>query len=132
MTRIAAYLGQLILVTVALIAATAAIGWWGIAIAAFVWGMWAAHSTQQDAHGTRAATCASIAAALAWTSLLLWTAARGPLPALITALGQIAGAPGSVLVVATVLFPALLAWSAATVGSALSAYLVRQSLPTAH
>jgi hypothetical protein len=138
MTRLAQILGRLLLLAVALVAATVAIGWWGIAVAAFGWGVWIGRPIPRGAaepwnwtgrsHNDRAIAHAgarriAVAAALAWSSILVWTAVRGPLPALIRALGQIAGAPGSVLILATVLFPTLLAWSAATVGGAIAAYL---------
>jgi hypothetical protein len=132
----AAILVRLLLLTLALIAATVAIGWWGIAIAAFAWGMWAGRPasrgerepwnwtdrpTDGDEVARGAARSATIAAILAWSSILLWTAARGPLAALVTTLAQVARAPGPILILVTLLFPAVLAWSAATVGAAITA-----------
>jgi hypothetical protein len=46
----------------------------------------------------------------------VWTAGSGAFGTLITELGQIARAPGWVLVVMTVAYPGVLAWSAAVVG----------------
>jgi hypothetical protein len=103
--RFVAWTGEVVLLAIAMVAATAVGGWWGVLAAAFVWGVW-----------SRRAGGVAIAAVCAWGSVLVWTAVSGPLPALVAALGTIAGAPGWVLVVATLVFPAVLAWSAAVVG----------------
>jgi hypothetical protein len=102
----AAWSGEVGLLAIAMVAATVVGGWWGVLAAAFVWGAWSGRAGR-----------VAVAAACAWGSVLVWTAASGPLPALVAALGAIAGAPGWVLVVATLVFPAGLAWSAAVVGS---------------
>jgi hypothetical protein len=103
--RFVAWTGEVVLLAIAMVAATAVGGWWGVLAAAFVWGAWSGR-----------AGGVAIAAVCAWGSVLVWTAVSGPLPALVAALGTIAGAPGWVLVVATLVFPAVLAWSAAVVG----------------
>jgi hypothetical protein len=97
--------GEVVLLAIAMVAATAVGGWWGVLAAAFVWGAWPGRAGQ-----------VAIAAACAWGCVLVWTAASGPLPAVVAALSSIAGAPGWVLIVATLVFPAVLAWSAAVVG----------------
>ena len=105
MRRFVARFGEVVLLAIAMVAATAVGGWWGVLAAAFVWGAWPGRAGR-----------VAIAAACAWGSVLVWTAASGPLPALLAALSSIAGAPGWVLIVATLVFPAVLAWSAAVVG----------------
>jgi hypothetical protein len=105
MRRYVAAVAEILMVTVALVAATAVSGWWGIGLAAFVWGAW-----------TGRARVVAVAAVCAWGSVLVWTAGSGALGRLIAEMGQLAMVPGCVLVVATLVFPAVLAWSAAVVG----------------
>jgi hypothetical protein len=93
------------MLTIALVAATAVGGWWGVGLAAFAWGAW-----------TGRARVVAAAAVCAWGSVLVWTAGAGALGRLIAELGQVAMVPGWVLVVATLVFPGVLAWSAAVVG----------------
>jgi hypothetical protein len=107
------------LLTLALVAGTVAIGWWGIPVVAFAWGLLAGGPAFRGEIIRFAASSATIAAIFAWGAILVWTAARGPLPVLITTVGQVAGAPGAILVLVTLLFPAVLAWSATTVGAAI-------------
>jgi hypothetical protein len=90
-----------------MLAATAVCGWWGVGIAAFVWGAWAGR-----------VRVVAVAAMCAWSGVLVWTAFSGAFGTLIAELWQIARAPGWVLVVATVVFPGVLAWSAAAAGAA--------------
>jgi hypothetical protein len=96
---------ELVMLTIGMLAATAVCGWWGVGIAALVWGAWAGR-----------ARVVAVAAVCAWSGVLVWTAGSGAFGTLITELGQIARAPGWVLVVATVVYPGVLAWSAAVVG----------------
>jgi hypothetical protein len=105
MRRYVAAVAEVVLLTVALVAATATGGWWGIGLAAFVWGAW-----------TGRARVVAVAAVCAWGSVLVWTAGSGALGRLIVEMGLVAMVPGWVLVVATLVFPAVLAWSAAVVG----------------
>jgi hypothetical protein len=105
MRRFIAWGGEVVLLAIAMVAATIVGGWWGVLAAAFVWGAWSGRAGR-----------VALAAAWAWGSVLVWTAASGPLAAVIAALGTIAGAPGWALVVATLVFPAVMAWSAAVVG----------------
>jgi hypothetical protein len=119
--RSVAWSGEVALLAIAMIAATAVGGWWGVAVAAFVWGAWSGR-----------AGGVGIAAVCAWGSVLVWTGVIGPLPDLVTALGTIVGAPGWVLVVATLVFPGVLAWSAAVVGGVVNDKELRtaESRPT--
>jgi len=88
------------------------IGWWGVLLVSIGWGLVA------EAH-TKPARAAALAAVLAWSVLLLWTAMRGPLWKLSEMLAGIFGLPAVVLLIVTVIFPGLLALSsAALVGEA--------------
>ncbi|HET7188880.1 MAG TPA: hypothetical protein VFI52_12040 [Gemmatimonadaceae bacterium] len=60
----------------------------------------------------------ALAAAIAWALLLLVDATTGRLGVAATTLGGVLRVPGVVLVLITLAFPALLAWSAATVAIA--------------
>jgi hypothetical protein len=95
-------------VAAAMAALTWLVGWWGVVLAALIIGF---VFPNEGSGGWRIA----LAAALAWGALLLVDAAGGPLGPLVQQLAAIMRAPAVVLMVATLLFPALLAWSAATV-----------------
>lgn len=86
------------------------VGWWSVPAIALAWG-WLMGPTRQPA--IRAAA----GAALAWMGWLAYDAMRGPAGRLARTLGQLMHLPAVVLVVVTVLFAIILAWSAATVGS---------------
>lgn len=87
------------------------IGWWAVpAVAAFVGSV----LHVRDGVAWRMA----LAAALAWALLLLVDAAGGRLGVAATTLGGVVRLPAVVLVLITLAFPALLAWSATTVAIA--------------
>ena len=96
-----------LVVTVAMAALTWLLGWWGVLVAALVVGF-VFH--REGGGGWRIA----LAAGLAWGALLGVNAASGSLGAVITTLGGVIGVPGVILVLLTLVFAALLAWSAAT------------------
>jgi hypothetical protein len=100
--------------------------WWGVPALALAYGVLAG-----SRRGTRAFVPAAVAAAavFAWGGLLAWTAVRGPVAALIAMLASVAGFPAMVFVLLTLLFAALLAWSAATVGLAIGATAARDDAP---
>ena len=106
MTLKTARVVELVMLTIGMLAATAVCGWWGVGIAAFAWGAWVGR-----------VRLVAVAAMCAWSGVLVWTAGSGAFGTLITELGQIARAPGWVLVAMTVVYPGVLAWSAAVVGS---------------
>lgn len=95
-------------VAVAMAALTLLLGWWGVLLAALVTG-WAFR--REGGGGWRIA----LAAAVAWGALLLADAASGALGAVMRTIGGVMRVPGIVVVLLTLAFPALLAWSAATV-----------------
>ena len=83
------------------------LGWWGVLVAASVAGF--VHF-RVGGGGWRVA----LAAAVAWGALLLVDAAAGSLGAVTRALSGVLRVPGPALVLLTLAFPALAAWSAAT------------------
>ena len=87
---------------------TWSLGWWALVVAAMIAGaVW-----------RRPAPIAA-AAAISWLLLLVVDARGGRLGALSILLGGIFPVPGAVLMVVALLFAALAAWSAATVGAEL-------------
>lgn len=86
------------------------VGWWGVVLAAVVVGLL---PFRQDGGGWRVA----LAAAAAWGALLLADATVGPFRAVAGALAGVLRVPAPVLVLLTLAFPALVAWSAATLAA---------------
>jgi hypothetical protein len=84
------------------------LGWWGVLLAASIVGY---VFFREGGGGWRVA----LAAAVAWGSLLAIDAAAGPFGTVARTLAGVLRLPGLVLVLLTLAFPALLAWSAATV-----------------
>jgi hypothetical protein len=72
----------------------------------------------RGASGTPAS--AAVGGALGWAALLAADAARGPVGSVAESLGSVMQVPGVAIVAATLLFPAALAWAAATVAGAAS------------
>ena len=85
--------------------ATFGLGWWSVPIVAVLWAL-----VSRDANR---AALAALCAAGGWATLLLLDIARGPVATMGTKVGAVMGVPPVVLGIATLLFPALLAWSAA-------------------
>ena len=96
---------RLILLSVAFAVATVAIGWWGVPLAAAIYGV---ISRQQRS----SAIVAGIAGVLAWSELLLFDAARGPIGVLAQTLGGVLNAKPIAVYVLTLAFPGLLALTA--------------------
>ncbi|MEO8563268.1 MAG: hypothetical protein ABI601_14385 [bacterium] len=96
--------------TLAIAAMTWVAGWWGVVLVALVVG-----AVQWRRRGIGWTT--ALAAIVAWGALLLADAAKGRFGALASAIGGVMRVPAAALVVVTLLFAALLAWSAAVVGS---------------
>lgn len=84
-------------------------GWWAVPILALIAG----------AAAIRPVFVAG-AASLSWALLLVLDAAQGPFNRILSMLGGVMGLPGIALVILTLLFPALLAWAAATLGTLVS------------
>lgn len=87
------------------------VGWWGVALVALLVGAASRHA--------RAASLTALGAAFGWGALLVIDARDGRLMAVATSLGGIFHVPGAALLLLTLCFAALLAWSAAAVGHAL-------------
>lgn len=92
---------HVVLLVLAMLAATWIASWWGVALVAAAWG-WRGRALD-----------AAIAAFVAWVGLLAWTASTGALMPFATRLGGIFSVPPWAMVVVTPVFAALLAWGAA-------------------
>ncbi len=97
---------KLILLAEAFAVATFALGWWTVPVVAAAW---AAYSTDDNR-----ARIAALCAMGGWATLLGLDFARGPVGTMGTQLGGVMNLPPTVLYILTLVFPALLAWSAAT------------------
>lgn len=95
------------LVALAALIGTWVLGWWSVPTIALVAGLL----------GCRAALV-SAASAAAWLLLLLFDMASGYIPRIAGALAGIMGLPAAALFLVTLALPALLGWSAASVGDA--------------
>jgi hypothetical protein len=93
-----------------MVATTWFAGWWGVPLAALVLGVMG-----RERRGI--AWLTSLAAMVAWGALLLLDATSGRFGALATAIGGVMRVPGAVVIVVTLMFAALLAWSAAAIGA---------------
>ena len=96
---------RVIVLALAMAALTWFIGWWGVLLVSIGWGLVA------ETHTNPARTTA-LAAMLTWSALLLFTAMRGPVWRLSETLADIFGMPAFVLLIATFVYPGLLAFSA--------------------
>jgi hypothetical protein len=96
---------KFILLAEAFAVATYGLGWWSVPLVAVAWAL-------ASADGNKARTAAFCAMG-GWATLLLLDVARGAVGTMGMKLGGVMGIPPAVLWIATLLFPALLAWSAA-------------------
>jgi len=108
---------KFLLLTEAFAVATYAAGWWAVPAFAMICGL----AVEPKARPVR---FIALCAASGWASLLLLDTARGPMGELSRRFAGVMGLPPAVLIAVTLLFPALLAWSAATIGVA-----VRRMIP---
>ncbi len=99
---------------VAIALATAALGWWAVPLVAAVWALAIPHAT-----GTwwRAA----LAGSGGWALLLALAATQGPVGDLAAKVGAVFALPGFAFVLLTLLFPAVLAGSAAELATGIRA-----------
>ena len=109
--------------TVLMMVLTWLIGWWGVPLVALLGGL--VHY-REGGGGWRIA----LAGALSWGALLAVSAASGSLGAVMATVGGILRVPGVVLVLLTLAFPALLAWSAATAAAETRRLLDRRGAAT--
>lgn len=94
-----------ILLAEAFAVATFGLGWWSVPLVAAVFAL-------VSASGNRA-IIAALCAAGGWATLLLLDFAKGPVATMGSKLGGVMHLPAVALYTATLLFPALLAWSVA-------------------
>jgi hypothetical protein len=104
----------LLALLVAFAAGTWAVGWWAVPALALAHGLW----RRGRAPG---AVFVGLTAGLAWGLLLAAAAATGPVGALAARLATLMGLSAPALYAATIVCPALLAWSAAALGGAVTA-----------
>ncbi len=109
---------KFLLLTEAFAVATYAFGWWAVPLLAFAWAAFV--------HTRRPVLFATICAASAWAAMLLNDAARGPVNTVGDRFGGILGIPSIALIAITIVFAALLAWSASCVGAAVRKSLFRK------
>jgi hypothetical protein len=96
-----------VLLAEAFAVATYGLGWWSVPIVAAIYAL--------ASPSKRKALIAAACAAAGWATLLLLDIAKGPVIAFGSKLGQVMGMPAIALYLMTLLVPALLAWSAATI-----------------
>ncbi len=94
----------------AMVLGTGLFGWWSVPVLGLGYGAWRGEEP--------AAAFAALAALLSWGSLMAWNGLSGPVLALAGSLGEVMGLPGWSLILATLLFPAVLAGAAANLGAA--------------
>lgn len=100
-----------VLLAEAFAVATHALGWWTVPLIAAAWAL----ADRAPIVGRFTALCA----AGGWGTLLLLDAAKGPVGNMAARLGGVMGVPAVLLYALTLLFPALLAWSAARMSAGL-------------
>ena len=86
--------------------ATFGLGWWSVPLVAAVWAL--------ASRSERKAMFAGLAALGGWATLLLLDVARGPVATMGSQLGDVMNLPALGLYAFTLIFPALLAWCAAS------------------
>ncbi len=97
---------RMALVAAAFALATWVIGWWAVPALAMIW-------TFVNRGPSGAPWRTAFAAMIGWGMILLWTAATAPLGELARRLAGVVGVPASGLIVLTLVFGGILAWSAA-------------------
>ena len=93
-------------------AVTWTLGWWGVALVAFIAG---AVYSARSGRARLVALCASES----WAIIFLIDAMNGPLGKVAATVATIVKLPAFVLLIVTLVFPALLAWSSAAFASEL-------------
>jgi hypothetical protein len=107
-------------------AGTVLVGWGAVAVVALLAG--AAAGAERAPRG---ASLVATGAVLGWGALLGAAAVRGPVGPLAARLGAVLGVPAIVLAAATLVFAALLAWSAAAVGEGVVRVVRSRAAPLA-
>jgi hypothetical protein len=102
---------RVVLLALAFAIATLVLGWWTVPVIGAAWGL-------VDREDRAAAMIAASAAVLGWGALLLWDASYAAFGTLARRMGGVFSAPAAVVVIATLLLAAALAWGAAVLGGA--------------
>lgn len=110
---------KFLLLTEAFAVTTFAFGWWAVPLLAFAWAAFV--------DTRRPVMFATLCATSAWIAVLLLDAARGPVDIVAARFGGILGFPSVVLIAVTVIYAALLSWSASFVGAAVRMSLFRKA-----
>ena len=110
-------LARSLLVVIAMVVATIILGWLGVLFVAVLFAT--------IDRGSRVAGEAGFAAAVAWLGLFIGNAVV-PGSGLVPLIGRAMGLPWLVLPLLTILFPAMLAWSGATVAIGIAHLLGRR------
>ena len=104
----ALWAGRVALLALSFTIGTWILGWWAVPLFAAVAAVMARHVRHQG-------IASAIAAAIAWAGLLAWSATEGSVWSFSRIAGGAMGISGAALIVATLLFPAALAWLATAV-----------------
>ena len=96
------------------------LGWWGVVVGAAVLGY-----VYREEHGR--AWRVALAALEGWALLMVFDIVSGPLGRVASTLQGVMSIPSPLLLLVTLLFPALLAWSAAAVVSELATFVSRNT-----
>lgn len=89
------------------------LGWWAVPLFAAIAAVLARTVRHQ-------ATAAALAAAVAWAGLLTWSATQGSVWSFAGTAGGAMGVSGFTLILATLVFPAALAWTTTVVSQLLA------------
>ena len=101
------------LLALSFIIGTWVLGWWAVPLFSAIAGVLARTVRHQ-------ALAAALAAAVAWSALLGWSASQGSVWSFSHVAGGAMGMPGLALLLVTLVFPAALAWSATAVAQLLA------------
>ena len=101
---------------------TWALGWWGVVVGALLAGaaLWRRRGV---------AWVVAVASIVAWGALILVNSVGGRFPTLASSLAGVMRLPPALLVIVTLLFGALLAWSAAVLGAEIGRLVHRGRTP---
>jgi len=110
---------KFLLLTEAFAVATFAFGWWAVPLLAFAWAAFV--------DTRRPVLFATGCATSAWIAVLLLDAARGPVDVVAARFGGVLGFPSVALIAVTIIYAALLGWSASVVGAAIRKPLLRKA-----
>jgi hypothetical protein len=111
-----------LLIAVAMAAVTWTVGWWGVAVVALIVGV-----VYRDQQGR--AWRVALGASEGWIALLVIDVIAGPFGRVATTLGGAMSLPVPALLLVTLLFPAVMGWSAAALGAELGQLRPRASRP---